>query len=99
MIPLNIGFAYSNMGAESESLAKTQALQIPQGFTSATFPVLRRSTGPPGPPPTPEHNGYTAPTADAYLFIYGTLGPVPEDAAVGLYFGEINIHIEYSTYN
>jgi hypothetical protein len=99
MIPLTVSFAYSNMGAESESLAKTQSLQVPQGFSSATFPVLRRSTGPPGPPPTPEYNGYVAPTADAYLFIYGTLGPVPEDASVGLYFGEINIHIEYSTYN
>ena len=98
-IPLSVGFAYSNLGAIDESMAKTQAIQIPQGFTSATFPLLRRTAGPPGPPPTPAHNGYTAPTAIAYLFIYGTLGPVPSDASVGLYYGEINIHVEYSTYN
>lgn len=98
-IPLSLAFAYSNRGAVDETTAKTQAIQVPGGFSYAAFPVLRRSSGPPGPPPTPDHTGYTQPTGTAYLFIYGTLGPVPGNAAAGLYTGEINITVEYSTYN
>jgi hypothetical protein len=98
-IPLSLLFAYSNMGASDEATAKTQAIQVPAGFTSATFPVLRRSSGPPGPPPTPDHPGVTYPTGTAYLFIYGSMGPVPNNAAVGLYEGDINITVSYSTYN
>jgi hypothetical protein len=98
-IPLSLAFAYSNLGASDEATAKTQAIQVPAGFTSATFPVLRRSTGPPGPPPTPDHPGVTYPTGTVYLFIYGSMGPVPNNAAVGLYEGDINISVSYSTYN
>ena len=96
-IPLKLRYAYSNLGAVSETVAKTQAVQIPEGFTSATFPIVRRTSGPPGPPPTPDHEGYTQPTGTAYLFIYGDLGPVPLSAAVGLYTGNLNITIEYAT--
>jgi len=98
-IPLNIRFAYSNLGALNESMAKSQAVEVPAGFTGATFPILRRASGPPGPPPTPAHTGYIQPTARAYLFIYGTLGPVPIGAASGIYTGDIMINVEYSTYN
>jgi len=98
-IPLNIGFAYSNLGAIDEATAKTQAIMVPVGFNSATFPVFRRASGPPGPPPTPDHTGYIQPTGTAYLFIYGTLGPVPAGAAVGVYLGDINVYVTYSTYN
>jgi hypothetical protein len=97
-IPVSIGFAYSNLGAISESEAKTQAIEVPAGFTSATFPMLRRAGGPPGSPPVPSA-GQSMPTAITHIFIYGTLGPVPDKASVGDYLGEINIHVEYSTYN
>lgn len=100
IIPLTLGFAYSNMGSGGDvASAKTQAIQVPAGFTTATFPIYRQAAGPPGAPPTPDHIGYTQPTGMAYLFIYGTLGPVPNDAAAGLYSGEINIYVEYSTYD
>lgn len=95
-IPLSIGFAYSNLGAGDEANAKAQAIQVPAGFSGATFPLLRRNSGPPGPPPTPDHAGYVQPTARAYLFIYGILGPVPSGAAAGIYIGEINITVEYA---
>lgn len=97
-IPLSVNMAYSNLGASTSAIAKTQAIRVPNGFTSVTFPVVRRSSGAPAPPPTPDHVGYTAPKATAYLFIYGTLGPVPNNAAAGLYSGDINIRVEYSTY-
>jgi hypothetical protein len=95
-IPLALKFAYSNTGASTDANAKATAIEVPVGFTSATFPIIRRGSGPPAPPPTPNHTGYTAPTGTAYLFIYGTLGQVPTNAAAGLYSGNVNIHVEYS---
>ncbi len=98
-IPLTVNMAYSNLGATTSSIAKTQAVIVPGGFTSVTFPVLRRASGVPAAPPTPDHVGYTAAKATAYLFIYGVIGAVPNNAAAGLYTGNINIRVEYSTYN
>jgi hypothetical protein len=97
-IPLSIGFAYSNLGLITESEAKTQAVEIPAGFNSATLPMFRRAGGPPGPPPTPS-GGQTLPTITTYIFIYGTLGPVPAGSSAGDYTGEINVHVEYSVFN
>jgi hypothetical protein len=96
-IPLSIRFAYSNLNPPNIATAKIQAIELPAGFNSATFPILRRVTGPPGPPPTPPHSGYTPPKKKAYLFVYGVLGPVGSVDA-GNYEGTINIRVEYSTY-
>jgi hypothetical protein len=96
-IPVSIRFAYSNLNPADVATAKTQAVEVPAGFNSATFPILRRTSGPPGPPPTPPHEGYTPPKKTAYLFIYGTLGPVGNVDA-GLYDGTINVRVEYSIY-
>ncbi len=95
-IRLALRFAYSNTGGSVETNAK---VEIPKDFTSATFPISRRLSGLPAPPPTPNHAGYIAPpTGTAYLFVYGTLGPVPKYAAAGLYTGTINIRVEYAKY-
>ena len=95
-ILLAVRFAYSNNGASNETNAKARSIEIPAGFTSATFPIIRRASGLPAPPPTPNYAGYIAPTGTAYLFVYGTLGPVPSNAAAGLYTGNINIRVEYA---
>lgn len=95
-IPLALRFAYSNEGKENETAAKTSSIQVPVGFSSITFPVLRRASGAPAPPPTPGHVGYSARRAKAYLFIFGMLGPVPANAAVGLYAGNLNVRVEYA---
>jgi hypothetical protein len=95
-IPLAIRFAYSNTEASNEANAKARSIEIPAGFTSATFPISRRLSGLPAPPPTPNYAGYIAPRGTVYLFVYGTLGPVPSNAAAGLYTGNINIHVEYA---
>jgi len=98
-IPLGVRFAYSNTGAATDAIARTSAIEVAAGFTSATFPILKRASGLPAPPPTPDHVGLTAgPTGTAYLFVYGVLGPVPAGAAAGLYSGDINIRVEYSKY-
>jgi hypothetical protein len=95
-IPLAVKFAYSNTGAATEAIAKLSAVEMPTGFTTATFPLLRRASGLPAPPPTPGHSGYVAPTGTAYLFIYGTLGAIPLNAAAGSYTGDINVHVSYA---
>ena len=97
-IPLALSYAYSNTNSINENSAKTASTPIPNGFSSITFPMLKRASGLPAPPPIPNHTGYTAPTTTAYLFIYGTLGPVPANAAAGNYLGDINITVEYAKY-
>ena len=96
-IPCNLRFAYSNMGAQDVETARTQAIEVPTGFNSATIPVLRRAINAPGPPPTPEYNGYVAPLGKVYVFVYGVLGPVG-NIHTGIYEGTINVTIDYSTY-
>jgi hypothetical protein len=96
-IPVSIRFAYSNLNPADVATAKTQAVEVPAGFNSATFPILRRTSGPPAPPPTPPHEGYTPPKKTAYLFIYGTLGPVGSVNA-GVYIGTINVRVQYTTF-
>jgi hypothetical protein len=71
------------------------------GFSSATFPMRRRSDGttPPPPPPTPAHGGMTQPnTAKAILYLYGSLGPVPSSAYSGQYTGQIQVLVSYASY-
>ena len=93
-IPFTCQFAYSNLGSANASSAKSVAIQVPTGFTAMTFPMLRRLAGTPAPPPTPAHGGYTAPSATAYLFLYGSLGPVGS-VTPGLYSGTINVTVQY----
>ena len=93
-IPYTCQFAYSNLGSSTLSAAKAAAVQIPVGFTAITLPMLRRTSGAPAPPPTPAHGGYTPPSAKAYLFLYGTLGPVGPVTA-GSYSGSINVTVDY----
>ncbi len=97
-VPLNLNYAYSNMGNTNLNSAKTAAIHIPAGFTSITFPMLKRASGLPPPPPIPGHIGYSPPTATAHVFIYGSFGPVPSDAAAGIYRGDINVRVEYTKY-
>jgi len=99
-IPFSYRFAYWNRGSASVTTAQQAAVQVPSGFTSATFPLLLRSSGAPLPPPTPAHGGYTAPQATAYLFLGGTLGNLGGKVGgkAGTYSGTININVNYTTY-
>lgn len=94
-IPLVLRFAYSNSGVLPESNAKSDAIEVPLGFTSVTFPMRKRLSGLPIPPPTPNLGKNTAPTDVAYLIIFGTLGPIANIAA-GQYTGTISIRVEYA---
>jgi hypothetical protein len=92
-IPVNIRLAYSNRGATTPVEAAGQAVEVPG--ESITFPMRRRIGGPPGPPPTPPHAGYTPPKTKAYLIIYGTLLLGGETLKAGSYLGDIHIDISY----
>lgn len=93
-IPFACQFAYSNLGSSNVAAAKTVAVQVPGGFTAITLPMVRRTSGAPLPPPTPAHGGYTPPSATAYLFLYGSLGPVG-NVSPGIYSGTVNVSVQY----
>jgi hypothetical protein len=96
-IPFQLRIAYNNMRPTDELTGKQSAIELPLGFNSVTFPVNRRVSGAPGPPPTPEHGGYTRPKARAYLYLYGVLGPVGS-VPPGVYEGNITINVSFTNY-
>ncbi len=60
----------------------------------ATFQIQRRTQGPPGPPPTPNHEGFEPNRAKAYIILYGNL--YPDQVSAGKYSETITIHVEYA---
>lgn len=97
-IPFQLRYAYSNVNVSDGLAAKSSAIEVPAGFTFVTLPMNRRTSGVPLPPPTPMHTGYTVPTAKAYLYLYGVLGPVGSVNS-GSYTGTISISVDYAKYN
>lgn len=103
-IPFQLRFAFANAGYalthNDVASAKLAAQEVPAGFNTATFAVSKRSSGPPGPPPTPQHQGYDLPMARAYLFFYGTIGPTNAGTNVraGNYETEIEVSIDFTTH-
>jgi hypothetical protein len=97
-IPFVLKVAYNNTVPLDEISGKLGAVELPAGFYSITFPVSRRSSGPPSAPPSPEDGAFTRPKAKAYLYLYGVLGPVGMVPA-GRYEGEININVSFTSYD
>ena len=96
-IPFQLRIAYNNMNPMDEQTGKLNAVELPLGFNSITLPVNRRTSGAPGPPPTPEHGGYTRPKGKAYIYLYGTLGPIGT-IPPGTYEGNITINVSFTNY-
>jgi hypothetical protein len=92
-IAVEIKMAYFNQGNVDPEIAAVQATAVTGEMI--TFPVRRRTGGPPGPPPTPDHSGYTAPMAKAYLVIYGTLNLGGGSLKAGSYSGDIRVEVSY----
>lgn len=97
-IPFLLKVAYNNMEPLDEISGKLNSVELPAGFSSITFPVSRRSAGAPSAPPSPEDGAFTRPKAKAYLYLYGTFGPVGMVPA-GRYEGEININVSFTSYD
>jgi hypothetical protein len=92
-IGVEIKMAYFNQGNVDPEIAAAQATVVTGEMI--TFPVRRRVGGPPGPPPTPGHSGYTPPMAKAYLVIYGTLNLGVGSLKAGSYSGDILVEVSY----
>ncbi len=89
---LAVRLAYSNRGLELPA-ARNSYTEVPAGQSQITFQIKRRGLGPPGPPPTPPHAGYTPKPGTAYVFIYGDL--TVGNVSAGTYKGQIDIQVEY----
>lgn len=96
-VPFNAKMAYSNSGAPSESHGRATATELIYGANTITIPFLRDNPAPAGMKAASYPAGYSPATGRVFLYLYGTLGPVPQNAAAGLYTGEINIHVSYAS--
>jgi hypothetical protein len=96
-IPFMARMAYSNLGASAESQARASATELTPGASSYTIPILRNNSVLTARTTCADPSVYGPPTNRVFLFLYGTLGPVPQNAAAGLYTGEINIHVSYAS--
>jgi hypothetical protein len=96
-VPVNLRYAYNNTGELSDAQRRTNAVEVPSVFNTLTLPVRRRRPGgPPLPPPTPEHGGYLRPRGKAYVYFYGSIGPIPGGIPAGNYSAEIQMTINYA---
>lgn len=96
-IPVSFRMAYNNQGAQNEFQGKQNVVEIPNGFNNATFPVNRRLAGTPPIPITPEYENFAKPKGTAYLYIYGSFGPVG-DVPAGDYVAEAQLNVYFSNY-
>jgi len=112
-LPVRIGWGYWNPGDATTTAIPSELVTAARevasatgttpGFSSVTFPMTRRTgaAGPPSAPPDPRYVGRepaTPPMAVAYLTVYGSIPSVQGVTQVGVYTGEIDIHVELSTY-
>lgn len=74
---------------------------LPLNYTSAVFPMRRRSyaSAAPAPPPTPDHEGYVdIPSTSAFILIYGRLGDIPQSVQSGSYSAFITVEATTPNY-
>ncbi|MEX0723636.1 MAG: hypothetical protein WD357_09480 [Gracilimonas sp.] len=92
-IQFTLQAAYANRGNNNTNQAVL--MQIASNTASAQFPILARGNLPPGPPPTPDYEGYNPALYNetAYLYIYGSLNVGNVDA--GSYSGNITVTVSY----
>lgn len=82
---------YANLG--TNNIGQARPVVINGNRATLQFPILRRTSGPPGPPPTPEHKGYNPPKETAYVYLYGAIKYGAE--AAGSYSGQIRVTVYY----
>lgn len=93
-IPFTLQSAYANRGQNNTGQAIIMN-DVGANMTSAIFPIMDRGNRPPGPPPTPDHEGYNPSQFNetAYLYIYGMLNVGSVNA--GSYSGQVTITLSY----
>lgn len=92
-IPFTLEAAYANLGADNTG--QSTLMPVISNVANAQFPILKRTSGAPGPPPTPVYEGYDPSLFNetAYLYIYGsiTVGLV----SAGTYSSTITVSVSY----
>ncbi|SMO82090.1 hypothetical protein [Gracilimonas mengyeensis] len=93
-IPFDLESAYANRGQNNIGHAVIMS-DAGVNMTTALFPILARGNRPPGPPPTPDYEGYNpaAFNESAYLYLYGSVTVGNVDA--GTYSANITITVSY----
>jgi hypothetical protein len=94
-IPFSLRYAYNNTGEIGDAARRLNAVEVPRGYSTVTMPMRRRTAGAPAPPPTPNHDGYVRPRTKAYVYVYGDLGPIPNNIPSGVYNATINLIVDY----
>ncbi|MDZ7807189.1 MAG: hypothetical protein U5K71_08735 [Gracilimonas sp.] len=92
-IPFTLQAAYANRGNNNTNQAIL--MQVASNVASAQFPILARGNRPPGPPPTPDFQGYNPALFNetAYLYLYGSINVGNVNA--GSYSGQITVTVTY----
>ncbi len=92
-IPFTLQAAYANLGADN--IGQATPMTILSNVANAQFPILKRSSGPAGPPPTPVYNGYDPSVFNetAYLYVYGSINVGMVNA--GSYSSNITVSVSY----
>ena len=92
-IPFTLEAAYTNRG--SNNINQAIIMPVIANTATAQFPVQYRGNSPPGPPPTPAHQGYNPAlyNSTAYLYVYGYLNIGNINS--GSYLANITITVTY----
>ena len=92
-IPFTLQAAYANRG--NNNVNESVSITVLSNVASAQFQILQRTSGLPGPPPTPVYEGYDPNIFNetAYLYIYGSINVGNVDA--GSYTSSISVTINY----
>jgi len=92
-IPLDLKAAYANLGQDQIAQSRSIILDS-NNYGTQRFRIKGRGNGPPGPPPVPDHEGYSPPTGSAYLYLYGEIQV--GDVNSGTYTGTIRVDVSYA---
>lgn len=87
-IPYTAQVAYANKGQDNQQQAN------PFSLPTQTFRIEGRDSGPPQPPPTPQHGTYTGPQGSAWIYLYGTINV--QNVKTGTYQGTVSITVTYN---
>jgi hypothetical protein len=89
-LPLTLNYAFTNNLELVDQIGA--AIPFPSG--TARFPIQRRVTGPPMPPPDPSITLVSFPSATSYIYIYGSVTSIIGSTS-GDYQSTITVTVEY----
>lgn len=89
--PITYTFAYNNTNTFLDNLSGNTIF----GTSTVRLPMVKRGSGPPGPPPTPEVALVSLPLSTVYLYIGGEITTTGSETA-GSFTNTVTIEIIYN---